>query len=258
MKITSPINLVASDQILDQLARRLDTEGVVCIEGAVHPESLQRWRDQLDKLLEQQGHKYFSIIQPWKTPNSAYAELAADANFRALLTGLTTRGCKDHRPDGDIYNVLRVIAGPKGTQKSFMFHYDASVVTVLIPLQIPDGKPEDAGDLIAYPNRRRIRRSSVANALDKILVQNPISRWWWSKRVEQRTDDRNIFRLKPGNIYLFWGYRTLHANLGCKSNSVRATLLFHHGDPHQGSFVTRAIRWTRRVREARNMTKQST
>lgn len=253
--MSSPIDLIANDQILDELARRLDTEGVVCVEGAVRPDSLQRWRDELDRLLLQQGHKYFSIIQPWKLPGSAFSELAADANFRALLTGLTARGCRNHGVQGDIYNVLRVIAGPKGTQKSFMFHYDASVVTVLIPLQIPDGKPEDAGDLIAYPNRRPIRRFPLSNAIDKLLIQNPLSRWLWSQRVTRRSDDRNVFRLQPGNIYLFWGYRTLHANLGCRSNSLRATLLFHHGDPHQGSLVTRAIRWTRKVREARNVNK---
>lgn len=253
--MTSPLNFIANDQNLDQLARRLDTEGIVCVEGAVPPESLQRWRDQLDQLIEKQGFRYFSIIQPWKERGSAYEELAADANLRALLTGLTTRGCSNHKAEGDIFNVLRVIAGPNGKQKSFMFHYDASVVTMLIPLQIPEGKPEDAGDLIAWPNRRPIRGSSVANAFDKLLIQNPLSRWWWSRRITGRPDDRNIHRLTPGNIYLFWGYRTLHANLGCKSNTLRATLLFHHGDPHQGSLVTRAIRWTRRVREARNVTK---
>ena len=253
--MTSPINLIANDQTLDRLAHRLDTEGVVCVEGAVRPESLQRWRDQLDQILEQQGHKYFSIIQPWKEPDSAYSELAVDSNFRALLKGLTARGYRNHVAEGDIYNVLRVIAGPNGAERSLMFHYDASVVTVLIPLQIPDGKPEDAGDLIAYPNRRPIRKSSLANVFDKLLIQNPLSRKLLSRQVARRPDDRDIVRLQPGNIYLFWGYRTLHANLGCKSNSLRATLLFHHGDPHQGSLVTRAIRWTRRVREARNVTK---
>jgi len=251
--VTSPLTFTADDSTLDQLAKRIDTEGVACIENAVSPESLAAWQGELNKLLQTQGHRYFSIIQPWQEKASAYADLAADANFRALLTGLTRRGCKQNQGDSDIYNVLRVIAGPNGTQKSFMFHYDASVVTVLIPLQIPEGRPEEAGELIAFPNGRPIRRSSMVNALEKLWEQNPWMRAFRSRRIIARQDDRNIFRLKPGNIYLFWGYRTLHANLGCKSNSVRASLLFHHGDPHQGSVVTRAIRWTRRLREARHV-----
>ncbi len=251
--MTAPLTFVASDAFLDSLANRLNSEGVVCVENAIAAESLTRWRAQLSDYLSKHGRRYFSIIQPWQVQDSAYAELSNDQNFRTLLCGLTRRGIPGRLVDEDIYNVLRVIAGPNGKRQSLMFHYDASIITVLIPLEIPDGKPEEAGDLIAYPNRRPVRRLALVNAVEKIMVQNPVSRAIFSRRVRQRQTDSNIFRLTPGNIYLFWGYRTLHANLGCKSNSLRATLLFHHGDPHRGSIITRAIRWTRRVRELGNL-----
>ena len=251
--MNSPLTFVASEAYLDSLTRRLDSEGVVCIDHAVEPDSLARWRSQLAAHLEEQGQRYFSIIQPWQEEGSAYGELAKDSNFRSLLTGLTRRGIPGRQTDDDIYNVLRVIAGPDGKKNSLMFHYDASVITVLIPLAIPEGKPEDAGDLVAYCNHRPVRGNSVVNAIDKAVFQNPLVRKIYSRRIEERSDDRNIFRLKPGNIYLFWGYRTLHANLGCKANSLRATLLFHHGDPHCGSVVTRSIKWSRTLRERLNL-----
>ena len=32
-------------------------------------------------------------------------------------------------------------------------------------------------------------------------------------------------RIVPGNVYLFWGYQTLHANEPCLPTSLRATAL---------------------------------
>ncbi|WP_349742773.1 hypothetical protein [Roseateles cavernae] len=251
--MSTPLGFLVDDQFLDELAERIDTEGVACIKNGVNSESLMRWQKQLDVYLEKQGQRYFSMIQPWQEPNSSYGELARDDNFKRLLSGLTLRGAPGRKAEGSIYNVLRVVAGAKGSEKSMMFHYDASVVTVLIPLQIPEGSPEDCGDLVAFPNARPIRRSSLLNALEKLLVQNPISRRIMAQRIKKRSNDENIFRLSPGDIYVFWGYRTLHANLSCKPHSLRATLLFHHGDPHLGSLTTRFIKWTRRVRERHNL-----
>ncbi|MEX3986200.1 hypothetical protein AB4Y45_45920 [Paraburkholderia sp. EG287A] len=42
-------------------------------------------------------------------------------------------------------------------------------------------------------------------------------------------------RLTPGNLYSFWGMRSLHANQACLPTSVRSTVLLHFGDPHEGS-----------------------
>jgi len=255
--MSSVLNFASTPDYLDMLASQLDSKGVVCIEDAVRPESLARWQRQLDRLVDEQGLRYFSLIQPWKETGSAFAEIATDPSFRTLLVGLTERGHQVNAMTSDIYNVLRVVAGPNGRQKSFMFHYDASVITVLVPLRIPEGAADEAGDLIAYPNRRPIRRSSVVNALEKLWYQNPVARHYMSARINNRKDDRQIYRLKAGNVYLFWGYRTLHANLACRPHSLRATLLFHHGDPHDGSLVTRAIRWSRRIRESRNLRKEA-
>jgi hypothetical protein len=251
--MTTLLNLDTSANHLRKISDDLNAKGVVCIENAVPPETLERWRAQLQEYLARQGHRYFSIIQPWKDANWAYASLAQDEGFRTLLTGLTTLGDPGNKGDGDIYNVLRVVAGPNGADHSLQFHYDASVITALIPLEIPEGRPEESGDLIAYPNMRPIRKIAAFNVLEKLMVQNPISRHLQAVKIRNRKDDSNIVKLRPGNIYLFWGYRTLHANLGCKSNSLRATLLFHHGDPHDGSIATRAIKWVRRVREQSNL-----
>jgi len=43
----------------------------------------------------------------------------------------------------------------------------------------------------------------------------------------------------PCNLYFFWGYRTVHANEACDPDKIRATALFHFGDPHANSGLRR-------------------
>ena len=40
-------------------------------------------------------------------------------------------------------------------------------------------------------------------------------------------------KMVPGNLYLFWGYRSVHTNEPCDPASIRATALFHYANPHQ-------------------------
>ena len=49
-------------------------------------------------------------------------------------------------------------------------------------------------------------------------------------------------KLKPGNLYLFWGYRSIHTNEPCDPDKTRATALFHYVDPHTDSRLKRALR----------------
>ncbi len=45
----------------------------------------------------------------------------------------------------------------------------------------------------------------------------------------------------PGNLYLFSGYRSLHANDECDPAMLRATILLHFGNPHHESLMARAL-----------------
>jgi hypothetical protein len=65
--------------------------------------------------------------------------------------------------------------------------------------------------------------------LDKILLDNPISQWLLRYVSMQKIS------MVPGNLYLFWGYRSIHANEACDLDKLRATALFHFGDPHINS-----------------------
>jgi hypothetical protein len=55
----------------------------------------------------------------------------------------------------------------------------------------------------------------------------------------------------PGNIDLFWGCRTRHADEPCLTRSLRGTGPFHAGTPHPNSWRTQRVQRMRNGRAAR-------
>ncbi|PKB25051.1 hypothetical protein B0I00_0232 [Novosphingobium kunmingense] len=243
-------NIPAIPVDADATAAQLQRDGFVRLEQAVPGEWLERARGHVRAHLERHGEKFFSLVDPAADASSPLAEIAHAPGVVALLEQVGRRLKPNATFDLSVYNVLRVIAGPRGGDGSCQFHYDASVVTMLVPLFIPEGEPGAAGELLTFPAHRPYRRSVLGNLAEKALTQN---RWAW-RRTEAKARANltaHMQVLKPGDLYLFEGYRTLHGNLPCAPGSLRATLLLHHGDPHGDSALLRAVRAGRRLIEAR-------
>jgi len=246
------VTLPALDQLVPDTAAALDREGFVCIPGAVTPDWVERARAHVQAHLDRHGRKFFSIIRPADEAGSPFDELAHHPQIQGLIRGLTEQSCPQGViEDEDVYNVLRIIAGD-GQSGSHEYHYDASVVTMVVPIMMPDYEPGQSGELIAFGNQRGYRKSVLTNLIEKIIVQN--RRFW--KRAKARIkgpDDPRVRVLQPGNIYLFWGYRTYHGNLPCRPGMERATMLLHYGNPHGNDPLLRAIRNLRALTERRRL-----
>jgi len=135
---------------------------------------------------------------------------------------------------------MRCVQGQTGRKESNCFHYDASLVTALLPVEIPQ-EGDQRGDLLVFPNLRKLRKYVLVNVLEKALLQNKLSRKLISRAIGLGLLKPQRLQLVPGNLYLFWGYRSLHANEPCDPAQLRATAIFHYGDPHAGSLMTRLI-----------------
>ena len=59
--------------------------------------------------------------------------------------------------------------------------------------------------------------------------------------------------LKPGNAYVFNGFRTLHANLNIDPRDIRATILIHYHDIFRDSFLVKKNREIRIKKELKNI-----
>jgi hypothetical protein len=82
------------------------------------------------------------------------------------------------------------------------------------------------------PNFRRMRRFYWQNLLDKVFLDNKVTQSILRKAFEAKRLGFKQVQMNPGSLYFFWGYRTIHANEACDPDLIRATALFHFGDPH--------------------------
>jgi hypothetical protein len=221
---------------------QMEREGFCCVHAAISPETLESFRREIKRLVGLNGRKFLFLVNPYKYKDSVFKALASSNNFTQFLLQLSNLGTKTDNSDFELLNVLRVVPGDKSTGQALNFHYDAEIVTALVPIDIPEGPPEKAGHLVAIPNLRKVRKYVVHNMLEKLLLQNRIAGKLISFLALRKKSQKYIFKLVPGNVYFFWGYRTLHANLPVDSKETRSTLLFHFGNPHKNSSLMRFIK----------------
>ena len=148
-------------------------------------------------------------------------------------------------------SILRVVTGQKTESQMLKFHYDAYALTALIPIFIPDGPTTESGHLVSWLNLRKFRKLQFVNLLEKSIIQNKFIRKILGY-VVQNNLDKYMHKIIPGNIYLFWGYRSLHANLSVNKSLLRSTLLFHNGNVHNDSLIDTWIKKIRHSSERKN------
>ncbi|ORV34410.1 hypothetical protein AWB99_01940 [Mycolicibacterium confluentis] len=229
-----------------ELVDRLDGEGFVCLPGVVAPQWLEDARASVSGHLAAYGVSDFCIIRPDSDSQSPAHRFVSDPAVHGLLRELAElRWPRGVAESETIFSVLRVLAGPQRMATSHAFHFDAAVVTMLVPLIIPEAGAGRSGELVVFPNRRPFRRSALLNLVEKLWTESRLRRGRILREVRS-APTRCTVQLQPGSVYLFWGYRTLHGNLPCAPDTVRATLLVHFGDPHRTSRLIASARALRR------------
>jgi hypothetical protein len=219
------------------IANEIDMAGAACLESFVTPDWLDEARECISSYLPIHGHELFI-----KDPDAAKAEfvsrLASDPRLTMLLESVASADCPRRNRDGHIETALRILDGP-GPDKPLWFHYDGTVITVVVPIVIPSATPGMSGELVICPNRRPYRRFALANIVEKFVVQNDIYRKRFLRKLGH---DGKVIPLEPGNAYLFWGYRTYHATLPCPPDALRITLVLHYGAVHGGNRLLAAAK----------------
>lgn len=231
------------------IARQLDETGVVCLENAVPAEWLAHARADVDDRLLTYGEQDHFIRSPENEENTAAAVFINSPAVSTLLGDVARIRFPGVRADLQLIgSALRVIAGPRGEGDAFWFHYDASILTMVVPIYLPDAEPGNAGELTGLFNKRPFRRLVLANIIDKAIGQSGFYRKHMLRRLD-RPDYLRRVAMEVGNAYLFWGYRSLHGNMPCESGALRATLLLHFGRPHGASgALTAAVQFGQSLR----------
>jgi hypothetical protein len=216
------------------LAQSMDECGVGVLHDIVPPSILAKLRSGVADLIEQNGAKYYGFSNAEWVRGTCLAPLFDDAGLHALLRQLYVKKMGALPPSDRIYPVMRVLTGEQSIRHSNNFHYDSYVISILLPVLIPNGPNEPPGNLVMFPNLRNARRSVLVNIVEKLLMEKLLARLWRLPRV-QKWLSATVVTLTPGNLYFMWGMRSLHANQACAPSRVRCTVLLHYGDPHESS-----------------------
>jgi hypothetical protein len=239
------------------LVNDMDQQGHAVIEHAFSPQALEDMRLYVKREAVRHNGQYFAYHGLKALAASPMAELAASPALTTTLDRLHRHATGASAASSEVFPVLRCVQGGSGARESNAFHYDATLLTVLVPIFIPE-EGEQRGDLVLFPNLRPVRSSVAINVLEKALLQNKVSRRLLRHGIEAGWFKPQTLRLVPGNLYVFWGYRSLHANQPCSPDVTRATALFHYGDPHAGSLSTRLILKLNQQRARRSVARSDT
>lgn len=221
------------------LAKQITSNGYAVIDEFVAPNDLRVAQAFVADAVAANRGEYVGFSGTEHLEGTFLAGLPKDPTFVALCRGIYESEVGRSAPEVGFYQILRCLSGAGARKHSMRFHFDSYVLTALIPIAVPDhGNP---GRLIIHPNTRGIRKTYGRNLVDKFLCDNKLSQALLN--VAYRRGGGRLIRLplKPGSLYLFWGYRSLHTNEPCDADAIRATALLHYADPHADSRLKRAL-----------------
>lgn len=229
-------------------AAEIDRKGFAVIEHYITPEQLELGRAFIEQQAASHDGEYFAIHGVEALGGSMVAALALSPPFKDMLAQLySLQTGREAVATEQIFPVIRCLQGRTGLKQSHFYHFDATAVTALLPLYIPT-EGEHCGDLIIFPNVRRVRFNALRNVIEKAIMHNTASQKLVAFAVRRGWLRPIRLKLVPGNLYLFSGYRSLHANDECDPNLLRATALFHFGNPHHESLLARSLLGTNKRR----------
>ena len=215
------------------LVQNIDVNGFCVIPDYIGSADLEHLQCFVEGKVRDSGGGYFRLAGKQAFQGTMLDAISDSPAFINLMHRVYEKGYKQPPPKQQFYQLMRCLNGESSKEHLFYFHYDSYAVTALLPIAIPNGRR--AGHLIMLPNIRTIRKSYIRNVLDKAIIENK-----FAQLILRLTCGAMRFGFKklqpvPGNLYIFWGYRSLHANDECDPDQIRATALYHFGNPHMES-----------------------
>jgi len=235
-----------------EIKKNIDAKGYHVEENFFSNVEVELLRNFVDTKLKENNYQYFFLTSNTIENNLLNNKLFFE-KIDKLLKSLTIEFVKKINLKDEIYKVLRVVTGKKSNKVSLKYHFDAHLLTLLIPIYIPNRENSENGNLVIYRNLRKLHKNMLRNILEKIFFQS----WLFSKILKlnyvKKQLNEHILKLNPGNVYIFNGFRTLHTNLNIDPVDIRATLLVHYHDVFADSFLVKLNREIRIKKELRNI-----
>lgn len=220
----------------NELAKRFEEHGLVHLENVLSPEQIDILKKfTLDNLKENHNKSFFLTSKSNHKISDFFKqneEILKKIN--SIIYDLSKELKLKNFQDKKIYSVLRVLHNKRIKKESYNFHFDAHVITLLVPIIIPNRENSDNGHLLISPNLRKTTNSILKNVIEKLFYQFILKSFNRKKFALKFLKLKKII-LKPGSLLIFNGFRSLHGNLEIDEKDTRATLLIHFYDQFHNS-----------------------
>jgi hypothetical protein len=129
-----------SAETTKSLADGMDRGGFACLADCLSESDLEQLRLRVsDAGLDPTGK--YAALQDRKTfRETALAKIPASPEFQLLCRQLLKLATQGATTEMDFYQVVRCLNGEVGRKNSYFFHYDTYVLTVLVPIMIPQAR----------------------------------------------------------------------------------------------------------------------
>jgi hypothetical protein len=238
-KHAGPYRELADDEVA-VLVRDIERSGYAVLRQYVPPQDIDELRLFVREAVAAAGGSYVALTGDIPVASTALGAMAHSLGLKRIFRRAYELAASAPAKDDGYHQVLRCLTGDVGQKNSLQFHFDSYVVTALLPIEVPAG--QNTGELILLRNTRPIRKRYLTNLADKIVLDNSLTQRVLRNMAARKADRFVRLPMVPGDLYFFWGYRSVHTNMPSDPDKVRATALFHFGDPHHDSRLKRLLR----------------
>ncbi|MET0587121.1 MAG: hypothetical protein ABWZ75_01250 [Novosphingobium sp.] len=221
----------ASAAQIAAMAAQIDTAGYCRIDGFVSSDELESLARIGEAAVQRNGGEYVALTGLEGFAGSVWEMFSASPALRHVCEQLYRHFTGAPAKSSGFHQVFRCLKGKSVKGHSLYFHFDSYVITILVPILIPQTRL--SGELILFPARRPIRKSWWRNVLDKLVMELPTSQLFYRLRADARQSPAVSVALAPGSAIVFCGYRSLHTNSRPDPDLLRVTGLLHYGNPHR-------------------------
>jgi hypothetical protein len=204
------------------IKRDLDTAGIAVLRNFFTPAAMAQMREAVDRNRDHclGGPQRKALIG---------GELEGTIFFDFARSDFVQDVCNPIlRPFGywvdksDVYPAMNILQGNKANDAIHNYHFDATFLTLAVPVVMPTASSPKRGSFRIWPN---VRRFSTGWLQEKFFWRVMNSRWL-----------RDCFRsmtvdFEPGCLYLFYGSRSWHGTGDLDETSLRANCLINVGGP---------------------------
>ncbi len=215
--------LIADKAYLLKLRNELDNVGFACIQGFLTKEGLELLQKQVLEietlsLPSNEGKNRKYSVKSTTLEGSVIARLATAEPILGLINellgdfeGEAKSIITEPINSDEVVPGLNIMRGPGDVTA---FHFDGTFLNILVPVFIPKLAGPNRGQLTIYPNIRSFKKNWLDRWVVPILCRTGIFKAIYSRRE---------IDYQVGNVYLFYGYRSLHGVESPCESGLRCT-----------------------------------